>query len=176
MPIKIIKNDMNDKNPNKRQGCPKKGRLMGLDLGSKTIGVSISDASQGMATPITTIERKKLRTDLQQLGEIVSEYEIKAYVIGWPLNMDGSEGARCDATRSFAHELRQAKDLFGSKAGGDPWIGLWDERLSTRTVDEFVDGRVDIGKESRKGAKESGLTDKLAAQHILQSFLDGVKA
>ncbi|MAZ76169.1 MAG: Holliday junction resolvase RuvX [Micavibrio sp.] len=170
MPIKIIKNDINDKSSNKRQGCPKKGRLMGLDLGSKTIGVSISDAEQGIATPITTIERKKLSKDLQQLGDIVAEYEIRACVIGWPLNMDGSEGARCDATRSFAHELRQAKDLFGQ----DPWIGLWDERLSTRTVDEFVDGRVDMPKMAKRGAKDSGLTDKLAAQHILQSFLDGV--
>jgi putative Holliday junction resolvase len=170
MPIKIIKNDMNDKSGNKRQGCPKKGRLMGLDLGSKTIGVSLSDAGQSIATPITTIERKKLHADLTQLAEIVAEYEVKAFVIGWPLNMDGSEGPRCDATRSFAHELRQAKDLFGQ----DPWIGLWDERLSTRTVDDFVDSRVDIHKMARKGAKESGLTDKLAAQHILQSFLDGV--
>lgn len=147
---------------------------MGLDLGRKTIGVAISDAAQGIATPIMTVERKKLGQDLAQLGDIASEYEIKAIVIGWPLNMDGSEGARCDMVRSFAHEMRVGKGLLGFSSQNDPWIGLWDERLSTRAVDEFVDGRVDIGKESRKGAKQSGLTDKLAAQHILQGFLDTV--
>ena len=107
---------------------------------------------------------------LEALGEIVQEFDVKAYVFGWPVNMDGSEGARCDATRSFAHEMKQVSDLFGQ----DPWIGFWDERLSTQAVDGFVDERVDMPKMAKKGAKESGLTDKLAALHILQGFLDSL--
>ena len=163
MPIIIVKTGIDDK----RQGCPKKGRLIGLDLGEKTIGVSISDGAQSIATPVTTIERTKFRKDLVALDEITQEFDIKSYLIGWPLNTDGSEGPRCDATRSFAHELLQA-------AKNDPWIGLFDERLSTQLVDTFVDSRVDMGKKSKRGAKESGLTDKLAAQVILQGFLDSV--
>lgn len=163
MPIKVIKNDSNDR----RQGCPKKGRVLGLDLGSKTIGIAVSDETQSIATPITTIQRKKLSADLKALGEIAAEFEVKSYVIGWPVNMDGSEGPRCDATRSFAHEMKQALDLFGQ----DPWIGFWDERLSTQAVDGFVDERVDMPKMAKRGAKESGLTDKLAALHILQGYL-----
>jgi len=164
MPIKVIKNDSKDR----RQGCPKKGRILGLDLGAKTIGVALSDPMQSIATPITTIKRTNLRADLSALGDVVREYDVKAYVLGWPVNMDGSEGPRCDTTRSFAHEMKQARDLFGY----DPWIGLWDERLSTRSVDEFVDGRVDISKSAKRRAKQSGLTDKLAAQVILQGVLD----
>lgn len=175
MPIKIIKNDINDKNPDKRQSCPKKGRLMGLDLGDKTIGVAVSEESQSIATPISTIKRTKLKYDLNALAEIAIEYEIRAIVIGFPLNKDGSEGARCDATRSFAYELlqfaKQNPNVFGSN---DPWVGLFDERLSTQTVDAFVDERVDIGKKAKIEAKESGLTDKLAAQVILQGFIDFV--
>ncbi|MEM9469843.1 MAG: Holliday junction resolvase RuvX [Pseudomonadota bacterium] len=153
---------------NKRQGCPKNVRLMGLDLGEKTIGVAISDTAQSLATPVETIIRTKFSKDVEALAKIIREYEVKAYILGWPLNMDGSESKRCGSVRSFADEMLNKNDVFGH----DAWIGLWDERLSTQAVEENVDSRVDISKKSKRASKEQGLTDKLAAQFILQGWLD----
>ncbi len=144
---------------------------MGLDLGAKTIGVAISDAEQSLATPITTIKRTKFSKDIQALASIIEEFEIGAYIIGYPLNMDGSEGSRCDATRSFADEMCKHPEIFGENV----FIALFDERLSTSAVDDFMDNRVDMGKKSKRGAKNSGLTDKLAAQGILQGALNEIK-
>jgi len=153
-----------------KDNCPKNVRLMGLDLGGKTIGVAVSDAGQSIATPIKTIQRSKFSKDIKALKEIIQEFEISGYILGFPLNMDGSEGARCDATRSFANEIGQHPDIFGV----NPYVAFWDERLSTRTVDEFLDNRGDINKSSKRGSKESGLVDKLAAQIILQGALDAL--
>lgn len=147
---------------------PKNVRLMGLDLGSKTIGVAVCDAMQNMASPLMTIKRTKFTKDIEALGKIIKEYEIGGYVIGWPLNMDGSEGPRCDATRSFADELKNHPDIFGET----PKVVLFDERLSTAEVDNFMDNRVDMGRKSKRGAKGDGLKDALAAQVILQGALD----
>lgn len=148
--------------------APKNCRLMGLDLGRKTIGVAISDAAQLLATPVTTIKRTKFSKDMLELQEIAKEFEIKGYIIGWPLNMDGSEGARCDSTSSFADEMSKRIEIFGE----NPFIALWDERLSTQDVDNSLDNRVDMNKSSKRGAKETGLIDRLAAQVILQGALD----
>jgi len=162
---------------------PKNIRLMGLDLGKKTIGVAVSDAMQNLATPVTTINRTKFTKDIQALKLIIKEYEIGGYVLGWPLNMDGSEGPRCDAVKSFADEMK--KFLEGRHAGkpedASPestyekvLIALYDERLSTQVVDNFLDNRVDMKRSSKRGAKEGGLKDALAAQVILQGALDGL--
>lgn len=148
---------------------PKNVRLMGLDLGRKTIGVAICDAAQNLATPLTTIKRTKFTKDVEALGRIIKEYEIGGYVIGLPLNMDGSAGAGCDRARSFADELARCTDIVGQT----PKIMLHDERLSTAEVDNFLDNRVDIGRKSKRAAKEDGLKDALAAQVILQGALDG---
>ena len=150
---------------------PKNRRLMGLDLGSKTIGVAVSDAVQSIATPVTTIKRTKFTKDIEQLKPLIDEFDIGGYIIGLPLNMDGSEGARCDSSRSFADEIRKHPEIFGK----NPFVALQDERLSTRAVDEFVESRVDMRKNSKRGAKMSGLTDQLAAQSILQSALDIIR-
>lgn len=147
---------------------PKNVRLMGLDLGSKTIGVAVCDAMQNMASPLTTIKRTKFTKDIEALHQIIIEYEIGGYVLGWPLNMDGSEGPRCDAVRSFADEMRQHPAIFGQ----NPKIVLQDERLSTAEVDNFMDNRVDMGRKSKRGAKGDGLKDALAAQVILQGALN----
>ncbi len=147
---------------------PKNCRLMGLDLGSKTIGIAVSDVGQSIATPVTTIKRTKFSKDILELEKLIKEFEIGGYILGLPLNMDGSEGARCDATRSFADEMSKNETVFGSQ----PFIALQDERLSTHTVDNFLDNRVDMKKSSKRGAKDSGLTDQLAAQVILQGALD----
>ncbi len=139
--------------------------LMGLDVGKKTIGVAISDSEQSIAFPICTIKRSKFSRDIKELEKIIREYDIGGYVIGLPLNMDNSEGRACQSIRDFCAEFARQlpQDLQ------NPWIALWDERLSTASVYGFVDKSVDI---SRRKAKERGIVDKLAAQHILQGALD----
>ena len=148
-----------------RAQIPKNCRLMGLDLGSKTIGVAVSNAEQTVATPVGTIKRTKFSKDIIELQKIIDEFEVGGYILGWPLNMDGSLSPRCDATSSFADGMVRNPDVFGI----NPFIALQDERLSTNEVDNFVNNRVDMTKSSKRGAKEKGLTDQLAAQVILQS-------
>lgn len=144
---------------------PRDVRLMGLDLGSKTIGVAVCDAAQSIATPVTTIQRTKFTKDAEALGQIIQEFEIGGYILGWPLNMDGTEGASCDVVRSFADEMTKHPDIFGKS----PFIALWDERLSTQTVDNFLDKDVNMHRKNRKS-----VIDKLAAQVILQGALDSL--
>jgi putative holliday junction resolvase len=148
--------------------CPADRNLMGLDVGKKTIGVALSDSAHRIATPLTTIERKRFRTDLAALEKIIRTYEVRGFVIGYPLNMDGSAGPRCQAVRDFALEFIEqlSPDL---KSADGVWVALWDERLSTAAVESFVDNVVEI---NRRRAKERGIMDKLAAQHILQGALD----
>lgn len=157
MKIKLLKDCIADLPPNTR--------LMGLDLGSKTIGVAISDSMQNLATPVGTVKRTKFSKDILELHAIIQEFEIGGYIIGWPLNMDGTEGARCDATRSFADEMTKHPEIFGV----EPFIALQDERLSTHTVDNYWDKPRD-----KRGNKSKGVTDKLAAQIILQGALDSI--
>ena len=157
------------------QTCPKNVRLLGLDLGTKTIGLAVSNADQTLATPLETIKRTKFKSDMAALGRIVKDYEIGGFVFGWPVNMDGSVGAACERARSFADEIRNYPQELGVKERTDLWIAFWDERLSTHAVDEFVNERVDMGKKSKRSAKADGLTDKLAAQIILQGALDFIK-
>jgi len=136
---------------------------MGLDLGSKTIGVAVSDSAQSLATPVTTIQRTKMDKDCAELGKLIAEFRIAGFILGWPLNMNGSQGPRCDAVLSFADEMKKRPEIFGE----DPFIALWDERLSTQAVDGYWDKPRD-----KRGNKEAGVTDKLAAQIILQGALD----
>ncbi len=147
--------------------CPRPARLLGLDIGKKTIGLAVSDSALSIATPLETIKRTKFTADIQALKNVITDYEIGGYVLGWPVNMDGSEGPSCDRVRAFADEMTKHPDVFGD----DPWIALWDERLSTVSVEEFVDEVVEK-RATRRGAKDSGLIDKLAAQVILQGAVD----
>jgi len=146
---------------------PAQGALLGLDVGKKTIGVALVQDGQGFSTPLTTIKRTKFTKDIMQLQAIVQEYEVSGFVIGLPLNMDGSEGPRAQSVRDFAAELVRYPDIVGA----EPWLALWDERLSTQIVEGFVDRAVGKRK-TRINAKDSGLIDKLAARHILQDALD----
>ena len=139
---------------------------MALDIGSKTIGVALSDSAQSIAFPKETIKRTKFSRDLKALEEIIRDYDIGGYVLGFPLHMDGTEGRRCQSIRDFALEFKH--QLSSKFQTGDLWIAFYDERLSTETVRNLVDETVDI---SKRRAKDSGLTDKLAAQHILQGAL-----
>lgn len=142
---------------------PRNAALMGLDVGSRTIGIAISNDTRTIATPLHTVKRKKFTSDIQEIAALAKDYWAGGFVIGYPLNMDGSAGPSCDVSRSFADEMSKRTDLFGQ----DPWIALWDERLSTVAVEDLVGKDVDINK-----AKTKGVIDKLAAQVILQGALD----
>lgn len=159
MTVDLLKNITDDR--------PAGKPLLGLDVGKKTIGLALSDPGQNVATPLQTIRRRKFTLDIEVLAETVREYGVGGFVIGLPVNMDGAEGPRAQSVRDFALELAKYPEVVGDT----PWIALWDERLSTKTVEDFVDNLVDK-KSTRVNAKESGLIDKLAAQHILQGALD----
>jgi len=136
---------------------PTKGRLLGLDLGTKTIGVAISDGLQFTATPNVTVKRKKFGLDAEYLNQIIKDNECVGVVIGLPLNMDGSEGPRAQSTRAFVRNFSQKCDLP---------IAYWDERLSTSAVTRTMI-EADISR-----AKQAKVVDKLAASFILQGALD----
>jgi len=136
---------------------PKNVRLLGLDVGQKTIGLSISDQSLMIASPLETIRRKKFSQDVIRLKEIIEEFSIGALIIGLPLNMDGTEGPRCQPTRQFAKNNLNYIDLP---------MAFWDERLSTQAVTRPLI-EADLSR-----AKRSKVIDKLAASYILQGVLD----
>ena len=132
-------------------------RLLGLDLGSKTIGIALSDVLCRIATPMEIIKRTKFTKDSERLITIITEQNVGGLVLGLPLNMDGSEGPRCQSTRQFAQNIAGKIDIP---------IALWDERLSTVAVTRTL-LEADA---SRKRRQE--LVDKLAAGYILQGALD----
>ncbi len=136
---------------------PPSARLLGLDLGSKTIGVALSDVSRMVASPAETIRRGKFRDDAEKLRRLIEEQNVRGVVIGLPLNMDGSEGPRAQSARQFAANLAEKIDLP---------IALWDERLSTVAVERTLL----VADMSRKRRAE--VVDKMAAAYILQGALD----
>lgn len=131
--------------------------LAGLDLGTKTIGVAISDLSWNIATPRTVITRKKFTFDAQALISFTEKENVGAMVIGLPINMDGSEGPRAQATRAFVRNMAEKTDL--------PFV-FWDERLSTVAAERVLI-EMDV---SRK--KRATRIDSAAASFILQGALD----
>ena len=132
-------------------------RLMGLDVGDKTVGVAVSDELGLTAQGVTTVERRSWAHDLAELDAIAKENSVQKLVVGLPLNMDGSEGPRALASRAFAERA--------SAALGIPF-DLWDERLSTAEVQRLLIA-ADVSRKKRKQ-----VVDKLAAQVILQGYLD----
>lgn len=131
--------------------------LIGLDLGTKTIGVAVSDGLQTVATPIETVRRKKFGVDAARLLEIIAERNIGAVVLGLPLNMDGSEGPRVQSTRAFARNFSQLCPLP---------IVFWDERLSTVAAERAL-LEADTSRKRR-----AEVIDHVAAGYILQGVLD----
>jgi putative holliday junction resolvase len=132
-------------------------RLMGLDLGSKTIGVAVSDLTRQIASPLTTIRRSKFSADAAELLALAAREKVAALVLGLPVNMDGSEGPRAQSTRAFARNLARLSPL--------PLV-FWDERLSTSAVERM------LIESNRSRARRAEIVDKLAAAYILQSALD----
>ncbi len=149
---------------------PRGRPLLGIDVGKKTLGLAISDGQHGVATPIDTIKRTKFSKDIRILENYVREYDAGGFVLGLPVHMDGSEGPRCQSVRDFALELQKQLD-DALRVDGKVWIALWDERLSTASVEDIVDEHVEKRK-TRINAKKDGLIDKLAAMIILQGALD----
>ena len=129
---------------------PRNVRLLGMDIGKKTIGLAVCDPAQSLATPLQTLKRTKFTKDMIRMQAIDKDYEVGGFVLGLPL-------------RDFALELVRYPDVVGE----NPWVALQDERFSTVSADNLVDGAV-----SKRKAKEKGITDMLAAQVILQSALD----
>ena len=132
-------------------------RLLGVDVGTKTLGLSLSDAHWMIASPFKTLKRQKFSKDIQDLQEIFKEFNIAALVIGLPINMNGSEGPKCQSVRQFAQNIL---------AHDNRPICFWDERLSTVAVSRVMI-EADI---SRK--RQRDVVDKMAASYILQGMLD----
>jgi putative Holliday junction resolvase len=136
---------------------PARGALMGLDLGTKTIGLAISDPGRRIASPLKTIARTKFKGDAAALLKEAATHAVAGLAVGLPLNMDGSEGPRAQATRAFARNLATLTDLP---------ILFWDERLSTAAVTRTL-------IEADASRKRRGeVVDKMAAAYILQGLLD----
>ncbi len=140
-------------------------RLLGLDLGEKTIGVAISDPGLTVASPIDTIRRVKFTEDVKQLVRMIQGRDVGGIVIGLPLNMDGTQGPRCMSVRHFAENLIARVDLLGA----EPEIAFWDERMSTVAVNRFLIDKADMTR-----AKRAHAVDKMAAAYILQGALDAL--
>ena len=136
---------------------PSRGALIGLDLGTKTIGVAVSDPDRRLATGVETVRRKAFKTDAARLLAIATERTAVGFVLGLPINMDGSEGPRAQSTRAFARNLARLTDLA---------IALWDERLSTSAVERELIA-MDVSR-----ARRAEIVDEHAAMFILQGALD----
>jgi putative holliday junction resolvase len=135
-------------------------RLIGLDLGEKTIGVALSDTQLTVASPLRTLKRGKFRGDAMTLGELILEHGVGGIVVGLPLNMDGSEGPSAQSARAFARNFATVSDCP---------IAFVDERLSTAAVTRAL---IDADTSRRR---RSELVDKMAAAYILQAALDRLR-
>ena len=136
---------------------PKGARLLGVDLGTKTIGLALSDVERRIATPLETLKRTKFTPDADAIRRVVDRFGVGGLVVGLPLNMDGTEGPRSQATRAFVRNLKPLVQIP---------VAFWDERLSTMAVTRTL---MDAdASRARRGA----LVDKMAAAYILQGALD----
>jgi putative Holliday junction resolvase len=135
-------------------------RLLGLDLGTKTIGIAISDTGRSLSSAHSTIRRTKFREDAASLAQLVAENGVAGLILGLPLNMDGSEGPRAQSTRTFARNLAAVLDVP---------IAFWDERLSTAAAERTL-LEADVSRKRR-----AQVIDKMAAAFILQGALDRLR-
>jgi putative Holliday junction resolvase len=135
-------------------------RLLGLDVGTKTIGMALSDVTRSVATPFDTIRRTKFTADAKTIREVVERNQVGALVIGFPLNLDGSEGPRAQSTRAFARNLAAQVAV--------PMV-FWDERLSTAAVERHL---IEADASRKRRAE---VVDRMAAAYILQGALDRLR-
>ena len=145
-----------------RAAVPTGKRLLGLDLGSKTIGLAICDSSFAIASPLETLRRRKFTQDAIDLEALIAERDVGGLVLGLPRNMDGSEGPRAQSTRQFAANLLGRSNIP---------IAFWDERLSTVAVERLLIDEADLSRRKR-----GDVVDKMAASYILQGAIDLIAA
>jgi putative holliday junction resolvase len=138
---------------------PKGSRLLGMDLGTKTIGLALSDVERRIATPLETIKRTKFTADAARIKAIADRFQVAGVVIGLPLNMDGSQGPRVQSTRAF---VRHLAPILGVP------FAFWDERLSTAAVTRAL-----LDADASR-ARRGELVDKMAAAYILQGALERI--
>ena len=139
---------------------PKKSRLLGLDVGRKTIGLAVSDSDMKIATTVGTIRRSKFTKDVNDLDTIINERQVNGLVLGLPISMDGNEGPACQSVRQFAVNLDNILEIG---------ITFWDERLSTSAVERLLTKEADLSRNRR-----SEIIDTMAAAYILQGALDSL--
>ena len=135
--------------------------ILGLDLGEKTIGLALSDAGYIIASPLSTISRRKFSQDAAELLAVIDKHNVGALVVGLPMQMDGTEGTRAQSTRSFVAEFLKRRDLP---------VAFWDERLSTAAVQRMLTDEADLSRKRR-----GEVVDKAAAAYILQGALDSLR-
>ena len=137
-----------------------RARLMALDVGEKTVGIALGTTALALASPLETIRRTRFAADAQRIFALADEHGVDALVIGLPVNMDGSEGRRCQSARQFASDLLARRDIAAA---------FWDERLSTAAVTRAM---IEADLSRRKRAEA---VDRLAAAYILQGALDRIR-
>jgi putative Holliday junction resolvase len=135
-------------------------RLLGLDLGTKTIGMALSDVTRSVATPLRTLKRGKFTADAKEIAQVVELNQVGGVVIGLPLNLDGSEGPRAQSTRAFARNLAGRLNVP---------IVFWDERLSTAAVERHL---IEADASRKRRAE---VIDRMAAAYILQGALERLR-
>lgn len=140
-----------------RGNLPPRATLLGLDLGEKTIGIAVSDDRLSIASPLETLRRKKFTPDAERILAVAADYAAGGIVIGLPVNMDGTEGPRCQSARQFGANLALKTEIP---------IGFWDERMSTMAMQRHLIAQ-DVSRRRR-----AEVIDKMAAQYILQGALD----
>ena len=140
---------------------PPAGALFGLDLGEKTIGVAVSDATRAIASPLELIRKTRFTAEAERLFRLMDERRAAGLVIGLPVNMDGTEGPRCQSNRAFARNLLRLRDLP---------IAFWDERMSTLAVNRMLIDEMDVTR-----ARRAEVVDKAAAAWILQGALERLR-
>lgn len=140
---------------------PASGRVLGLDVGDTTIGLALSDGMRSIATPMETISRTKFLKDVAHLQTAIEKHKVAGLIIGWPVNMDGTEGPRTQSTRTFVSNISKHINL--------PML-FWDERMSTMAANRVMLA-ADLSRERR-----SQLVDKLAASYMLQGYLDSARS
>ena len=141
-------------------GLPPEARLLGLDVGTKTIGLALSDVTRSIATPYETLRRTKFTADAKTIREVVERNQVGALVIGLPINLNGSEGPRAQSTRAFARNLAYHVAVP---------MAFWDERLSTAAVERHL---IEADASRKRRAE---VIDRMAAAYILQGALDRLR-
>jgi putative Holliday junction resolvase len=140
---------------------PAQAPVAGLDLGEKTIGVAVSDLTRSVASPLETLRKTKFTEDANRLFALMESRGAAGLIVGLPVNMDGTEGARCQSNRAFARNLLRLRDLP---------IAFWDERMSTLAVNRMLIDEMDMTR-----ARRTQVVDKAAAAWILQGALDRLR-